>query len=194
MPIESEIIVVSGPRRSGKSLMMQMLHRGGCPIVSDNLREPDTDNPVGYYEYQNVTRLRQDTSWLPQARGKAVKIVSQLLYDLPATEQYRVIFMERDADEVLDSQEKRLRRLNHPAAPRETMRNACEVHLQRLFEWLEQRSEFTVLRVSYNQLVQTAETEIARIGEFLDGSVDSAGMSGVIHPALYRNRSSGQPG
>lgn len=193
MPIESEIIVVSGLPRSGTSLMMQMLHQGGCSILTDSRREPDTDNPAGYFEYENVKRLRQDTSWLPQARGKAVKIVSQLLYDLPATEHYRVIFMERDADEVLVSQEKMLRRLNQPAVPRETMKQACDLHLQRLFEWLAQRSEFTILRVSYNYLIQTAAAEISRISEFLDGSVDVGGMSGAIDPALYRNRSPGQP-
>ena len=32
-------------------------------------------------------------------------MVSQLLYDLPSNEAYRVLFMERDADEMLASQE-----------------------------------------------------------------------------------------
>ena len=40
-----------------------------------------------------------------------MKMISQLLYDLPTSESYRVIMMERDLDEVLISQEKMLARL-----------------------------------------------------------------------------------
>ena len=38
-------------------------------------------------------------------------MVSQLLYDLPPSERYRIVFMERDLDEMLLSQEKMLERL-----------------------------------------------------------------------------------
>src|ERR1700686_1129847 len=105
------IIVVSGLPRSGTSLMMQMLDNGGLEVVTDNIRTPDTDNPRGYYEFEQVKKIKQDASWLSGTRGKGFKMVSQLLYELPPTEKYRVIFMERDLDEVLDSQEKMLQRL-----------------------------------------------------------------------------------
>src|SRR6266849_5944861 len=92
--MNSEIIVVSGLPRSGTSLMMQMLDNGGIEVVTDNLRTADTDNPRGYYEYETVKKIKQDASWLPETRGKAFKMVSQLLYDLPACESYRVLLME----------------------------------------------------------------------------------------------------
>src|ERR1700730_18485992 len=91
----SEIIIVSGLPRSGTSLMMQMLDRGGVEVVTDNLRTADTDNPKGYYEFEQVKTIKRDTTWLPATRGKAFKMVSQLLYHLPPVETYRVIFMER---------------------------------------------------------------------------------------------------
>src|SRR5580692_5957036 len=106
----SEIIVVSGLPRSGTSLMMQMLDNGGVAVVTDNIRAADTDNPRGYYEFEKVKKIKQDASWLPATRGQAFKMVSQLLYDLPAGERYRIIFMERDLDEMLLSQEKMLQR------------------------------------------------------------------------------------
>src|SRR5207247_9084675 len=106
--MNSEIIIVSGLPRSGTSLMMQALENGGVEVVTDNIRTSDTDNPRGYYELEKVKKMKQDASWLPQARGKAFKMVSQLLYDLPPIESYRVIFMERDLDEMLISQEKML--------------------------------------------------------------------------------------
>ena len=118
MSLEMEIIIVSGLPRSGTSLLMQMLAAGGITVITDKLRTADADNPRGYYEFELVKKIKQDASWLPQVRGKAVKMISQLLYDLPGNESYRVILMERDLDEVLVSQEKMLERLGRTAAPR----------------------------------------------------------------------------
>src|SRR5690349_20802881 len=135
-PMAPEIIVVSGLPRSGTSLMMQMLDHGGIPTVTDNIRTADTDNPKGYYEFEQVKKLKEDASWLPATRGKAVKMVSQLLYDLPAHENYRIIFMERDFDEMIRSQEKMLARLNRPSAPADEIKAAFARHLDRLRAWL----------------------------------------------------------
>src|SRR5262249_57423273 len=96
-----DIIIVSGLPRSGTSLMMQMLDSGGVEVVTDNVRAADTDNPRGYHELEKVKRINRDASWLPSARGKAIKMISQLLYDLPPSESYRIVFMDRDLDEVL---------------------------------------------------------------------------------------------
>src|SRR6516225_921323 len=96
--MNNEIIIVSGLPRSGTSAMMQMLDQGGIEVVTDC--------------------IRADATWLPDTRGKAFKMVSQLLYDLPKTERYRIIFMERNVDEMLTSQEQMLQRLGKPAAPR----------------------------------------------------------------------------
>src|SRR5262245_41292156 len=145
-----EIIVVSGLPRSGTSLMMQMLDNGGIEVLTDGARAADTDNPLGYYELEKVKRLKHDAYWLPDARGKAFKIVSQLLYDLPLGESYRAVFMERDFEEMLRSQEKMLHRLGRPAAPREKIVPAYQQHLARLHDWLSRQTNFAVLKVSYN--------------------------------------------
>src|ERR1041385_6926415 len=106
--MNSEIIVVSGLPRSGTSLMMQLLEAGGIEVVTDHRRAAGADNPRGYREFERGKKIKDDASWLPELRGKAVKMVSQLLYHLPATENYRIFFMERDLDEVISSQEKML--------------------------------------------------------------------------------------
>src|SRR6516164_9587680 len=90
-PMNPEIIIVSGLPRSGTSLMMQMLDKGGIPVVTDHVRTADADNPRGYYELERVKAIKRDASWLPELRGKAVKMISQLLYELPANHRYRVI-------------------------------------------------------------------------------------------------------
>jgi Sulfotransferase domain len=186
--MHADIIVVSGLPRSGTSLMMQMLDNGGVAVVTDHVRAADTDNPKGYYEYEQVKAIKRDVSWLPATRGKAFKMVSQLLYDLPAGETYRVLFMERDLDEVLLSQEKMLTRLGRPAAPREEMKRAYLQHLERLHEWLGRQNHVTVLGVSYNELLDRPRPQAERVCDFLGGCVDVEGMVKTVDPSLYRNR------
>jgi hypothetical protein len=193
MSLDSEIIVVSGLPRSGTSLMMQMLECAGIKIVTDGLRTADEDNPRGYFEYEAVKSIKQDASWLPATRGKAFKMISQLLYDLPLSERYRIIFMERDIDEVLSSQETMLQRRNRVAVEREQMKQSYALHLERLHEWLQEQPGMQVLRVSYNDLVDHSERESLRVSDFLSGTVDAMQMVSVVSPALYRVRNRLQP-
>ena len=137
-PLEESLIVVTGLPRSGTSVLMQMLAAGGLDILSDGLRHADEDNPRGYLEFEPVKKLLKDSTWLFEARGRAIKIVAPLLAALPAGLPCRVILSERDLDEVLDSQQRMLatpesaagrdtgtprdaeRRIRAHAAPRES--------------------------------------------------------------------------
>ena len=186
--MQNEIIIVSGLPRSGTSLMMQMLENGGVSVVTDNIRTPDTDNPRGYYEFEKVKKIKEDVSWLPATRGKAFKMVSQLLYELPPTEKYRVVFMERDLDEMIRSQEKMLARLGKPAAPADAIKQHFTRHLEKLRSWLAEQRNFEVLYVQYKEVVEHPALQAARISEFLPGQADGAAMAGTVDPALYRNR------
>jgi hypothetical protein len=188
--MDNEIIIVSGLPRSGTSLMMQMLHQGGVEVVTDNIRRADTDNPQGYYELEHVKRIKTDASWLPGTRSKAFKMVSQLLYELPPTERYLIIFMERELEEVLISQEKMLARLSKPAAPRAAIEQAFIDHLCKLREWLAKQPNIEVLYISYNELLQRPEQEAIRISAFLKGRPNAQKMALTVDSSLYRNRKS----
>jgi len=50
--------VVSGLPRSGTSMMMQALEAGGMPILTDNVRKSDQDNPKGYFEFAACAAYR----------------------------------------------------------------------------------------------------------------------------------------
>jgi hypothetical protein len=190
MALNDDIIVVSGLPRSGTSLMMQMLDHGGIEVVTDQVRSADDDNPRGYFEFEAVKRTRQDSTWVTSARGRAVKLVSSLLYDLPTTESYRILFMQRDIEEVLDSQAKMLQRLGRPAVPREQIRASFGIHLERLYRWLPQQPHMRTLMVSYNRLLADPGSEVSAIVEFLDGPADAENMLAAVDPTLYRNRAS----
>ena len=188
MSLDQEVIVVSGLPRSGTSMMMQMLERGGIEVATDRQRIADVDNPAGYFELERVKDLAQDSSWISTLRGKAVKMISMLLYDLPLTERYRIVFMERDLDEVIASQEKMLRRRQQQPTPQAQMREAFELHLQRLSEQLERRKNTAVLRVSYRGLVETPLEQAQAVSRFLDDRPIVNQMVTAVDPALYRNR------
>src|SRR2546423_1714967 len=147
------IVVVSGLPRSGTSLMMQMLQAGGMPLLTDDLRPPDTDNPNGYWEYELVKRLQQANSWVPKAEGKAVKVVSALLQYLPPQHTYKIIFMQRPIQEVLASQTVMLERRGGQGgkADDQTLGTVFAQHLDRTEHWLATQKHMMVLPVHYHQ-------------------------------------------
>ena len=186
------IIVVSGLPRSGTSMMMNMLGRGGVPVLTDGIRSSDDSNPRGYFEYEPVKELGKDgdRSWVLLARGKAVKIISFLLTWLPETCDYRVIFMQRDLDEIIASQNQMLARRGEPAGAADaTMRDVYAGHLREMERFLASRRCFRTLPVSYREVLGEPEREACRIRDFLDRSLDVGRMTAAVDRQLYRNRS-----
>ncbi len=183
------ITVVSGLPRSGTSLLMQMLRAGGHAILCDEERPPDAHNPRGYFEYRKVRGLERDSTWLAEAEGKAVKIVSPLLPRLPERYEYRVIFMRRDLEEVLGSQEQMLTGLGQPAGPsRDVMRAHFERHLRQIEEWLPSRPEIRVFNCSHADVLRSPETLAREIAAFLGLELDVSEMVKVVDPALHRQK------
>jgi hypothetical protein len=186
------VVVVSGLPRSGTSMMMRMLEAGGLPLMTDGERSADVDNPRGYFEYERVKNLEQETdkSYLRGSRGKALKVISFLIKDLPDDNDYRVIFMRRDLDEVLASQDKMIERLgSEDAAPgQEEMKEAYRNDIVRTRLLCRKRPNFELIEVQYRATVeQPAETARA-VNAFLDGRLDEAAMRAAVDASLYRNR------
>ena len=188
------ITIVTGLPRSGTSMMMQMLVAGGMSPLTDSQREADDSNPKGYFEYAKATQLRSDSSWIGEASGKVVKIVAQLLPELPAEiserpAHYRIVFMERDLDEVLASQHTMLHLQGRKGANLERGRLAdvFEEQLQKVHRFIEDRS-ISCLVVRHAIAIRDPRRVAESVNSFLDGSLDVAAMASVVDPALYRER------
>ena len=111
MDPDKSIVIVTGLPRSGTSLMMQMLAAGGVEPMTDGQRTADEDNPKGYLETGFWSKnLARDNSWVVDAQGKSIKVIAQLLEYLPAKFNYKVVFMDRDIDEIISSQNTMLNR------------------------------------------------------------------------------------
>jgi Sulfotransferase family len=181
--------VVSGIPRSGTSLMMRMLELGGMPVLIDEVREADIDNPRGYYEYEAVKALKRDASWVAESSGKAVKMVYLLVYDLPPGFEYRILFMHRNLDEVLASQQVMLKRLGKTSTiADEKMAALFRNHLVKFAAWVKERPNIQVLDVNYNEMVADPAPIIGEINRFLGSGLDTKAMAGAVEPGLYRNR------
>lgn len=184
------ITVVTGLPRCGTSMMMQMLHAGGMAALTDKVRQADVDNPHGYYELEQVKRIKEDVTWLAEAEGKVFKMVSMLLFHLPATYPYQVVFMEREIDEMLASQAKMLARLGQVGAgiPDAQMKAFYVSHLAKVRAWLASQANMRVHYCSFNAMLATPEREVSALAGFIDRPLDEERMVGMIDRSLYRNK------
>ena len=188
--MDNTITIVSGLPRSGTSMMMKILEAGGIDIVTDNIRKPNEDNPHGYYEYEKVKEIKEDTSWLKETRGKTFKMISQLLYDLPSNESYKVIFMQRNMNEILTSQKKMLERMgnNKDDISDEKMEEFFNKHLSKIMEWMDEREHLDVLYINYNDILVNPGEQIIILNQFLNDKLNAEKAVNAIDKSLYRNR------
>jgi len=181
-----EVIIVSGLPRSGTSMMMQMLTAGGLTPLTDNVRKSDENNPKGYFEYEKTKSLHKNNDWLDEAEGKVLKVVAPLLKHLPANYRYKVIFMTRDLDEVLASQDKMLRRSG--AQPQEGVRASYQRELQKLDERMAAEPGFEVCKIAYADVIDSPENAAKVIEKFIGQKMNVAAMKDQVEAKLYRNR------
>lgn len=185
-----EVVVVAGLPRSGTSMLMQFLAAGGVVPLTDGRRPADSDNSRGYYEFEPATRLAQDQSWLPLARGKVVKLALPLVVHLPLGESYRLILIERDAREVIASQGAMLKRLGRArqAADLDDERLATAYARQReqVRAWLERRPEVAVLPLRYDDFLADPNGTARHIVSFLNRDLDTEAAARAVDPTLRR--------
>ena len=183
------ITVVSGLPRSGTSMMMQMLRAGGLTCLTDELREADISNPKGYFEFEKVKGLRADNSWLPEAKGKVIKIISPLLSCLPPELNYKTIFMERDLGEVLASQRKMLANQGRGEEnlSDERLGQIFAQQLRQVRKMLADR-HISTLFLGYKDVLEDPVEISTQLRAFLGNNLDQQAMRDVVDHNLYRQR------
>jgi LPS sulfotransferase NodH len=184
--------LVTGTPRSGTSLVMQMLRAGGMPLLCDDARAADADNPRGYFEYDAVRRTPQDLAWLDAAAGRAVKVVHALVPCLPAGRLYRVIDVWRPPDEVLASQRAMLRRTGAPTQAEDPalLERAFRSQREAMERWALRVAGAPLLRLEYPELVQDPVAAAERLLRFVGEDLDARAMAEGVDPSLYRQRAS----
>jgi hypothetical protein len=189
-PTSESVTIVSGLPRSGTSMMMKMLEAGGMPILTDNIRTADDDNPKGYYEFERVKNIREDQDWIPDAVGKVVKIISFLLLDMPSTHHYKVIFMRRAVPEVLASQKQMLIRRGEPtdSTSDDRMADIYAKHIKQAEKWIADNASVDVLYINHRDVINDPRSNATKVNAFLGDVLDEDAMGAIVDASLYRQR------
>ena len=205
VPLEEIIAVVSGLPRSGTSLMMQILEAAGVLPFTDNKRRADESNCKGYYEHDKVASLLSDPdkSWITEAKGTAIKVVIPLLAGLPRKIRkpnsapqplrYRILFMERDMEEILQSQNTMLQRLGKAASKGEKTVDVSKAYRQQechARNWCASLG-IPAMSVSFEALVHRPEEILPQVARFIGVADKLPAMRACIDPALHRARKTG---
>ncbi len=169
-------------------MLMQMLTAGGLPAFTDGERAADEDNPKGYFELERVKRIRSDASWISDARGKCIKVIAQLLPMLPK-QRYRIIFVDRDLDEVVRSQRAMLDRSGKAGAKLsdEQLKDAFTKQTRAIGEMLE-ATQIPVIKVRHRDCIHESATVATKINQFLGSGLNEEAMAAAVDLDLYRQR------
>lgn len=184
------ITIVSGLPRSGTSMMMQMLRNGGMEVFTDGKREADTNNQKGYYEHEAIKSLMRDKKIMNEVGDRAVKVIAQLLQHLPPKFSYKIVFMERDLDEVIRSQNRMLNNLGKANTKdnNDSLKNIYQDQLEQVRKWSNKSQKIEILYVKYADVIQNPLQEAMRINDFLSLNLNVPSMASVVDVNLYREK------
>jgi hypothetical protein len=138
-----------------------------------------------------VKSTKEDRSWVADAPGKVVKMVYKLLYHPPGEgNEYRVVFMCRNWDEVWASQDKMLERLGNTgwALPHEHMKQLYEHQRAMFCKWVATKPCFKLMDINYQDVVNDSVSQAAKLDRSLGGDMDTEGMGAAVASSLFRQR------
>ncbi|EDM43742.1 type I phosphodiesterase/nucleotide pyrophosphatase [unidentified eubacterium SCB49] len=183
---ENQIVLVSGLPRSGTSVMMQMLDKGGVPVLQDGKREADISNPKGYYEFEPVMRLHRDNEWMGDAQNKVVKVVAPLLKHIDPEYRYKIVFMKRDLNEVVKSQQKMIGK-DTETLPINLL-NSYQEQLNQIEVWKEKEPGVELIYVDYKDVLEKPQEMADKVNKFVGLDLDIEAMKACVDKSLYRNK------
>ena len=180
MSKNKDIIIVSGLPRSGTSMMMQMLRAGGIDLITDEKRPVDEHNPYGYFEFEKVKSLEHDNKWLNDHQGKAIKVLFHLLKFLPENLSYKIIFIQRDLNNVLNSQNKMLQDYGKPLQENNMVKHIFEKALKEIEQWIKKQKNMQVLSINYADVINKPDGNADKLKTFLARRLDTKKMTTAI--------------
>lgn len=178
--------IVSGCPRSGTSLLMQIISRSGMQVATDKKREADDDNLHGYYEVENIIdKIKSDPQIVFNYTEQVLKVVHYGLQYLPKGD-YKIVYMDRNIEEVLDSMEKMIGKKDNN---REDTKQVFLKLNEKIKKLMQQRKDIDYVVVNFSNLIENPTEELQKVIRLF--GIESAKISDmvqVIDPSCYRNR------
>lgn len=185
--LKGTIYIVSGLPRSGTSMMMQMLKSAGADVLSDDKRAADENNPKGYLELDAIKSLGKNKKIIHKAVDKVIKVVSPQLKNLLPIYKYKVIFMNRNIEEVISSQHKMVGKeeKNYPAK----LHQHYKSQLEDLNKHFLKQINVDCLHIDYKDAIQKPGEVAQAIVNFLpELKLEAKKLSSAVDQKLYRNK------
>lgn len=179
------ITLITGIPRSGTSLMMQLFKAANAEIATDAIRTEDENNPKGYYELEAVKGIVKNNQFLKELDGKTIKIVAPLVSFIDLSLDYRVVFMLRDLDEVVQSQEKMVGKDQQDQ--KEKFKTMYTLHIEKSRQFL-LSNHIPFIEIQHRELLQESETTLQYLIDFCQWETSIDELKSVIDQSLYRNR------
>jgi len=125
------------------------------------------------FDFLNIT-VRHEIgkrykSCLASAQGKVIKVIAQLLPALDKDYHYRIIFMLREINEVLQSQQTML---NKAESDKDKLAQTFQQQLHRIQVWLRKQNNIDVIYVKYQDVIQQPLQAIEKLNDFLDEGLE----------------------
>jgi hypothetical protein len=180
------IYIVSGLPRSGTSMLMQILQAGGMPVASDGMRKPDRSNPKGYLEVESIIdKLKGNPDYVFNFEDRVLKVIAYGLQFLPPG-NYKLIYVDRNIEEILDSMEEMMRAKDEER--NDTKKAFIKLNNKTKAD-IKERKDMQVLFVNYNEILSSPKKQLEEIHRFLEErNLDLEKMIAAVDEKLYRQR------
>ncbi len=165
---------------------MQILKAGGMFLASDGKRKADEDNPKGYLEIESIIdKLKDNPDYVFNLEDRVLKVIAYGLQYLPPG-NYKVIYIDRNIEEVLDSMEKMMGAKDEE---RDDTKKAFIRLNNKTKADINEREDMQVLFVNYNEILSSPKKHLEEMHGFLrEKKLDLKKMIDVTDNKLYRQR------
>ena len=174
------ITIVTGQPRSGTSMTMMLLDKGGIPAEhSPNLNS--NINPYGSFETTNFQGV------IDKCNGKCIKCMTpQILFDVPEGD-YKVIMPVRDPEQIIFS---RIEAFKMKKMPPNLDRQIGQIerHYRFIRFIISHRPDMQLLEIPYDDYFQKTDKVIGDISTFIGSKFDPVEGKKAIDPEYYEVR------
>ncbi len=105
---------------------------------------------------------------------------------LPQDRKYKVIFMNRNIQEIVMSQQKFIGKENAPYPM--ILENRYKKHIAKMNQWFAKTNNMDVLYINYSDAINQPEKTSKQIKDFLNLELKIESMTTVADKKLYRNK------
>jgi tetratricopeptide (TPR) repeat protein len=176
-------LIVTGLPCAGVSTVSRMLKAGGLPLYALPYTA-EKANPTGLA----LSQLLRDSHKLAAAQGHVIRVPALLLGQLPSLHHYKVVYVGRNIDDLVRSQNTRVAsELSFATCARMLRRHRDDVLVQ-----IRQAPNFDVVEIDFDALCENPGEVVTQcVADFTGRDLDVARMIAAIEPARRRFRTNG---